>query len=428
MEFCFNKALQSLRKYPVPLENGNDCKILKGFGDKICQMLDKKLKDHRRKQDDHLNDTIIGNMYINKEIDDRNKPKREKTQVKYSGKISPRIQKSMEPTYPGYLTKSDIIQGQDLANSSFTKPDPGSRYTAWSSMGMLISKKFVIKRSSPAKYSLTDEGLLLARNKNKTKCKTLKKYATSDSTTSYSQEDDFVLPPDTYDIILYVDTCETGGSNVDIRDDPILAELKNHPVCYEVKNLKVGDYIWICRDRTTKKELVLPYIIERKRIDDFAKSIKDGRYHEQKFRLKKSGIQNITYLIEKYGNNQYVGLPLKTLLSCSKENLTEICLNDDLIPLMTFKEFNRSSSKNKPLKVSDLFVKMLIQIKGMSVDRAIAIVQQYPTPTILRKAYEDNTGIKGEKLLAQIQFGDYKKTIGPVLSKTVYQLFTMQTF
>lgn len=71
---------------------------------------------------------------------------------------------------------------------------------------------------------------------------------------------------------------------------------------------------------------------------------------------------------------------------------------------------------------------MLIQIKGMSVDRALAIVSKYPTPALLRKAYSEHPGVKGEKLLASIQFGDCNKNIGPVLSKIVHQVFTLEFF
>lgn len=46
-----------------------------------------------------------------------------------------------------------------------------------------------------------------------------------------------------------------------------------------MKDLKVGDFTWICRKHNSSKELVLPYIIERKRMDDFASSIKDKRLH-----------------------------------------------------------------------------------------------------------------------------------------------------
>lgn len=80
------------------------------------------------------------------------------------------------------------------------------------------------------------------------------------------------------------------------------------------------------------------------------------------------------------------------------------------------------------MKVSDLFIKMLIQIKGMSVDRALAIVNKYPTPALLKKAYDENPGVKGEKLLATLQFGDSSKCIGPTLSKIIHQLFTLKSF
>ncbi|KAK3706229.1 hypothetical protein QZH41_001895 [Actinostola sp. cb2023] len=42
------------------------------------------------------------------------------------------------------------------------EPDPGSRYTAWSSMSTLTKKGFIIKTSNPAKYSITPEGCRLA--------------------------------------------------------------------------------------------------------------------------------------------------------------------------------------------------------------------------------------------------------------------------
>ena len=51
-----------------------------------------------------------------------------------------------------------------------------------------------------------------------------------------------------------------------------------------------------------KNEIVLPFIIERKRMDDLASSIKDGRFREQKFRLKQTGFKNLIYLVERYGS------------------------------------------------------------------------------------------------------------------------------
>lgn len=48
-----------------------------------------------------------------------------------------------------------------------------------------------------------------------------------------------------------------------------------------MRRLSVGDFAWICRDRSGR-ELMLPYILERKRLDDLSGSIQDGRFHEQK--------------------------------------------------------------------------------------------------------------------------------------------------
>lgn len=52
-------------------------------------------------------------------------------------------------------------------------------------------------------------------------------------------------------------------------------------------------------------------------MDDLAGSIKDGRFHEQKFRLCDSGIANVVYLIESRGHNQHVGLPVQNLLQAA---------------------------------------------------------------------------------------------------------------
>ena len=57
-------------------------------------------------------------------------------------------------------------------------------------------------------------------------------------------------------------------------------------------NLPIGDFAWLYDGQ------VLDYIIERKKADDLLSSIIDGRYKEQKYRLKSSGFSNIFYLFE----------------------------------------------------------------------------------------------------------------------------------
>lgn len=110
--------------------------------------------------------------------------------------------------------------------------------------------------------------------------------------------------------------------SINITTDEVTNGLQQLKVNFEVRHLKVGDYAWICRERTSRKELILPYILERKRVDDFGKSIKDGRFHEQKFRLKQSGIQNLIYLIENY-DTTHIGLPITTLYQAATNTLIQ---------------------------------------------------------------------------------------------------------
>lgn len=60
------------------------------------------------------------------------------------------------------------------------------------------------------------------------------------------------------------------------------------------------------------KDYVLDFIVERKTADDLAASIMDGRYEEQKFRLKHCEIKNVIYLIEGKAG-QYTKIPAQVL-------------------------------------------------------------------------------------------------------------------
>lgn len=47
MQYCFNKALKSLRKFPIKLQTGKECLMLENFGMKICEMIDNKLEEYK---------------------------------------------------------------------------------------------------------------------------------------------------------------------------------------------------------------------------------------------------------------------------------------------------------------------------------------------------------------------------------------------
>ena len=63
-----------------------------------------------------------------------------------------------------FMTKSDlVVYAQSYCDASFTETEGRKFYKAWSSMSTLIEKELVIKKGSPAKYYLTDEGHDLAK-------------------------------------------------------------------------------------------------------------------------------------------------------------------------------------------------------------------------------------------------------------------------
>jgi crossover junction endonuclease MUS81 len=75
------------------------------------------------------------------------------------------------------------------------------------------------------------------------------------------------------------------------------------------------------------------------------------------------------------------------------------------------------------LSVRDLFIKQLVQLHGLSVQKAQAIVERYHTPRVLMAAYQAE-GSAGEKLLANIRYGSLNRLIGPVISRTIHQFYT----
>ncbi len=50
-----------------------------------------------------------------------------------------------------------------------------------------------------------------------------------------------------------------------------------------VRSLNVGDFLWVAVERRKpERVLVLPHLVERKRMDDLISSIRSQRYDEQK--------------------------------------------------------------------------------------------------------------------------------------------------
>ncbi|KAL2834946.1 ERCC4 domain-containing protein [Aspergillus cavernicola] len=257
------------------------------------------------------------------------------------------------------MTKAQLIEtAQPYCDSSFTAPtDPTKFFTAWNSMKSLLQKELVYTQGHPLKkYSLTEEGWEVAKAIMKTTQKSnqntlyfagqldvtmngpsisqrdnigsrsnsglgsntagselldrlnynghqsiMEEDATGDSTVT-----PIAIPPDSFTVQLVLDTREVRTSK---DRDYISNELIRKSITPEVRALEVGDTMWVAKfhDPTFLSkygeegdEIMLDWIIERKRLDDLIGSIKDGRFHEQKFRLRRSGIKNVIYLVEEF--------------------------------------------------------------------------------------------------------------------------------
>ncbi|KAF7655447.1 hypothetical protein LDENG_00055940 [Lucifuga dentata] len=436
------------------------------------------------------------------------------------------------PGNKGYMFKLELqAEAQHLCDKSFTVPDLGSKYTAWTSVRTLIHKNLVVKTHNPARYSLTEEGFSLAerlesvekwsdggpeedRNgerdveEEKESCRVVN-LTGGDEEDEEEEEEDRIQPtarpshvaqpsssqptsrktnggfllPGTYDILLCVDFIETTGGSRH-RKQELVKELQRNGVKFDIRKLNAGDFLWVAREKVTPvpgqlkaptgRELVLDYVIERKRMDDLCGSIIDGRFREQKFRLKRCGLRRPIYLVEECGAAaSHLSLPEATLqqaivntqvvdgffvkrvqdvresaayLTVMTRQLTKLYQNRMLIcrsrelegdggsneeesgipssSLMSFAEFNQGAVKNKCQTVREVFARQLMQISGLSRDKAAAILQRYSTPHSLLMAYERcSSEAEKEKLLSSIRYGKLQRNLGPALSRTVYQLY-----
>ncbi|GFF63625.1 crossover junction endonuclease mus81 [Aspergillus lentulus] len=266
------------------------------------------------------------------------------------------------------------------------------------------------------------------------------------------------LPANSFTIQLVLDTREVRSSK---DRDYIANELSKKGITPEVRALELGDAMWVarCNDHTFLSqygeecnEVMLDWIVERKRMDDLLGSIKDGRFHEQKFRLRRSGIKNVIYLIEEFAITHNVGSasamkyqemmasaiastqvvngyfvkqtrnlddtirylarmtfllqkmycfspPTHTLslipsrqLSSAQSYLTALdrlrARDPSVTYSVTFSTFSALTSKSDILSLRDVFLKMLMCTRGVTGEKALEIQKRWSTPREFIEAFE----------------------------------------
>lgn len=173
----------------------------------------------------------------------------------------------------------------------------------------------------------------------------------------------------------------------------------------ETRFLSVGDFLWI------RNENVMGWIVERKQCTDFASSISDGRYREQKHRLKSLGMC-VYYLVENLkvddSKKNYVrrclletkmdGFVVMETESISESawvlemidrkvrGLISVSTQDpvDSAHSMSYGSFLDETGKSN-FRTGDMLLMALLGIKGLSKEFAIALSEKYCTLSIFRR-------------------------------------------
>ena len=268
-----------------------------------------------------------------------------------------------------------------------------------------------------------------------------------------------IIPPGAFTVHLVLDTREVRAKQ---DRDYIQNELTTRGVQPIMRSLELGDALWVAklhdhshlsRHGEEGDEIMLDWIVERKRLDDLVGSIKDGRFHEQKFRLRKSGVKNVVYIIEEIALNTgylskyqeavesaiastqvvngyfvkktqklddtirylarttvmlksvYEGKPLNVIPTRTLTPQIHLPLVEHLRqtqPLTSYQTTYAAhaslSSKSDAMTLRDVYLRMLMCTRGITGDKALEIQRTWTTPAELLEALKKcEDGLDGEK-------------------------------
>lgn len=475
--FMLGKAIKSISQYPMPIRSGKESLSLSFVGKSIADLIQKILcengiasetppEDISPNSSQNQSDARIDSKSpsdqepkrrrkesSNSDVTDEQSRKKEKVYV-------PRIRSGgyailvalgkaeMDSNYlDGSMTRSQLIQvAQPFCDSSFANAGDGNYYNAWSSMALLLKKELVFKDSStrPPRFSLTESGSRLAVSLLEKLPSAPAVHESESNLDEFKSRDQNVVgAPCEVEVVLLLDNRERGYKDRDY----LRRKIEEKGISCEVLSLALGDVLWAVCDK--KKRLnrqpqdlhLVNYIIERKKISDLIESIKDGRYLEQKYRLKKCPIQNVLYLVE--GNMSRTVHEMITdgsvpsaiaatestdsflvhqtrdidhtidVLSQLTNIFQEKVSSEDFNPqtseltkhLPTLSQFSDEWGKNMELSPEVTFGKQLQMILGISMEKSMAIIEIYKSMFDLNSAYDKCNSVEEENvLLSDINF------------------------
>ncbi|CAI4216834.1 unnamed protein product [Parascedosporium putredinis] len=257
------------------------------------------------------------------------------------------------------------------------------------------------------------------------------------------------LEPGSFTVELVLDVREIRATK---DRDYLQEELMKQGVRPIMRSLDLGDAQWVarCNDPSLLtrlgaegEEVVLDWIVERKRLDDLVASIKDGRFHEQKFRLRKSGVKHVIYIVEEISMDAAVYQRVEDAVTTAMAQIqvvngyflkrtqtmdqtirylsrmthllrsqyqarhikvipTKVLTAQNYLPLLehhrridpqggyyvSYPAFSSLASKSDMLTLRDVFLKMLMTTRGVTGEKAIEIQKRWKTPYNFVKAFE----------------------------------------
>uniref|UniRef100_A0A6A7G8E3 Crossover junction endonuclease MUS81 n=1 Tax=Hirondellea gigas TaxID=1518452 RepID=A0A6A7G8E3_9CRUS len=476
MRFNFARARKALRLFPLPVYCGTDCKVLQYFGDKLCSMIDKKIAKY---EEEH--GPIDWNHHIKA---DRSKVKRKKRSRKSAEHAGNRralntgnannnpgdVYAGNDSNYNAIATNSDGLH--PLSNDdcrSIPAESLSSVSAAVANSRPAAKRKQPMAKPRPAKVARKGSAGVSTKAASAVNLPTVggRSAANCESEGPDAGGVLFTLPADSYDVMLCVDLAETTSKS---SKQGIVKELKQNGVLHDVRKLHVGDFTWVAREKEittgkSRREIILPCIVERKRMDDLASSIKDGRCREQKHRLLQCGIDTTVYLVETAGQH-HAGLPLSTcnqaIANTSvvdgllvrrtadyRESAAYLTLTTRVIQnmyqgrsidalrcsklpspcplgstrLLEFNTFNNSAMKNKQLTAQQMLAKHLLQLAGLSVQKVAAIVKEVLTSSGLVTLVSSSGGTAK---LAELKAARSGRSVGVQAAAAITALYTQQ--
>ncbi|KAM0680444.1 Crossover junction endonuclease mus81 [Glugoides intestinalis] len=170
----------------------------------------------------------------------------------------------------------------------------------------------------------------------------------------------------------------------------------------QTRFLSLGDFVWV------RNEKLIDVIVERKQTSDFASSVSDGRFRDQKNRLKSLGF-TVFYLVEnlkvdeerrKYINRCLLEVQTQGFIMIETESIQETAQVLEKIDQkirsvdlesrmpMSYGSFLDEGSKNN-MKVQDMLLLAFSSVKGLSKDLAIILSDKYKTISNFRSQIKE---------------------------------------